>query len=70
MHTILIENYACDFCNKIFDKKWECENHEMSEHKCPNCEYSYYVYGCELNCSRINEHKKCKFKEIKVKDKK
>ena len=33
------------------------------KHKCPNCEHSYYVYGCELNCSRINNNKKCKFIE-------
>ena len=57
MKEIFIKNYECDFCKKIFD------NHEKTEHKCPNCEHSYYVYGCELNCDLENQNKKCKFEE-------
>lgn len=63
MKEIFIKNYECDFCKKIFDKKWLCEYHEKTEHKCPNCEHSYYVYGCELNCDLENQNKKCKFEE-------
>ena len=65
MKEIQIPHWQCDYCGKIFARKWECELHEKEEHKCPNCKHGYYVYGCELNCSRINNHKKCKFEDKK-----
>ena len=61
MKEIQIPHWQCDYCGKIFARKWECESHELEEHKCPQCEHSYYVYGCELNCELINNNKKCKF---------
>lgn len=63
MKEILVKQYQCEFCKKIFQAKWECRFHEETEHKCPKCEHSYYVYGCELNCQLKNKNKKCKFKE-------
>lgn len=65
MKVILFEKYQCEFCNEIFDKKWQCELHEKENHMCPKCEHSYYVYGCELNCALRNDGKSCRFKEKK-----
>lgn len=63
MTEIQVPHWKCDYCGEVFSRMWECSLHENEQHKCPNCKYSYYVYGCELNCSRINNHKKCKFTE-------
>lgn len=63
MTEIQIPHWQCDYCGKIFSRKWECEIHELEEHKCPKCEHSYYVYGCELNCELTNAGKRCKFTE-------
>lgn len=65
MKTILVKNYQCEYCNKIFDLKQECLDHEFMKHKCPNCIHSYYVYGCEFNCELENNNKRCRFKEKK-----
>ena len=65
MKIVLVESYQCEFCNKIFENKWECKLHEREKHLCPNCEHSYYVYGCELNCALKNDGKSCRFKEKK-----
>ena len=65
MKTILVKKYQCEYCNEIFDKQWQCNYHEKTEHKCPECIYSYYVYGCELNCVRENENKNCRFSKRK-----
>lgn len=62
MKEIQIPHWQCDYCGKIYSRKWECEHHELEEHKCNICEHGYYVYGCELNCDRINNNKRCKFK--------
>lgn len=56
--------YKCDFCEKLFDTLNICISHEYLDHKCPNCINSYYVYGCELQCSRDDEHKNCKYQKI------
>ena len=63
MKEISVIKYQCGFCEKIFDRQWECELHEKEEHLCPECKHSYYVYGCERNCTLENEGKKCKFEE-------
>lgn len=63
MIEILVKQFKCEYCGKIFEKQWLCDYHEKTEHKCPNCKHSYYVYGCELNCTLENEHKKCKFEK-------
>ena len=39
MKIVLVENYQCDFCNQVFNKKFECENHEKEKHKCPKCKH-------------------------------
>ena len=65
MKIVLVENYQCDFCNQVFNMKWQCQLHEKEKHKCPNCEHSYYVYGIELNCELENNRKPCRFKEKK-----
>ena len=53
--------YMCDFCGEMFESKGKCEYHEYDKHKCPQCEHSYYVYGCEFNCALENKGKKCKY---------
>lgn len=63
MNYIFVKKYQCEFCDKIFDTKWECLLHEEETHKCPKCVHSYYVYGCELNCELRNNNKRCRFKE-------
>lgn len=68
MHKKMVPIYVCDYCNEEFNRIWKCRDHEYLKHKCPNCEYSYYSYGCEFNCVRLNDNKKCRYKE-KVKNK-
>lgn len=36
---------------------------------CRKCDHSYFVYGVELNCERLNENKRCRFKEKKDENK-
>lgn len=60
-----ITQYKCDHCGQIFKKKQDCKEHEKYDHKCRTCDHSYYVYGCELNCERENEGKRCSFKKKK-----
>ena len=66
MKEINVRKYACEFCDMQFDKKSECNDHELLEHKCPNCIHAYYVYGCELNCELLNSCKSCKFEKKTV----
>ena len=54
---ITMKMYKCEYCGKMFDRLNKCASHELFEHKCPTCVHSYYVYGCELQCSR----KSCKY---------
>ena len=61
MKKIQVTLYRCEFCNKVFKKKSRCLFHEKENHKCPECKHVYYVYGCELNCIREDEGKRCKF---------
>ena len=63
MKHIKVDYWQCDYCGEKFDEKWKCEGHEIETHKCPKCEHSYYVYGCELSCELTDNHKLCKFKE-------
>lgn len=55
---IIMKMYKCDYCGELFDGLNKCTSHEHLEHKCPTCIHSYYVYGCELKCSR---NKGCKY---------
>ena len=55
--------YQCEYCLATFSTKIGCVEHEKDYHKCPRCKHSYYVYGCELNCDRLNNKNKCKFEE-------
>ena len=59
MKTILVENYQCDFCNQVFNMKWECKLHEKEKHLCPHCEHSHYDDRCEFNCALKNDKKPC-----------
>lgn len=70
MKKIMIPNWQCEFCGEVFNNKSLCEIHELEKHKCPTCEHAYYVYGCELNCDLINNHKNCKFKQKENNDEK
>lgn len=60
-----ITQYKCDYCGEIFGTKYDCRIHEKYGHKCPHCDHAYYVYGCEFNCERENEGKRCSFKKKK-----
>lgn len=59
--------YKCDTCGRVFKDPNECEIHETShgtlvenirqtiiskgQELCDYCEHSYYVYGCERDCT-------------------
>lgn len=60
--------FECEYCGELFDSINMCDLHEKEEHKCPQCKHSYYVYGCERNCTRENKGKKCKFEPELPKD--
>lgn len=65
MREIQVTKYQCEYCGQIFGSEYLCKLHEKEKHKCANCEHSYYVYGCELNCELENDNKRCSYKEKK-----
>lgn len=58
--------WVCSYCDKEFDSKFWCEQHEKEMHKCNLCTHSYLVYCSELNCSLKDKGEECKFEEKKV----
>ena len=58
---VIIKNYECEFCGNRFETFDECKEHEFDSHKCPNCEFGYYVYGCEFECELLNNECECSF---------
>lgn len=66
--------YKCSFCHAEFSNSEECIKHELThmnnaekiKHElkyaakslCDYCDHSYYVYGCERDCT----HKDCSYK--------
>ena len=73
--------YKCDYCKKEYDNFNDCVACEMThmteleklktqihlneEFLCDYCDHSYYVYGCELNCSCKECHGDNGFKDFK-----
>ena len=64
MKTILVKNYQCDYCNQVFNRWYECADHELKEHLCPKCEIFCYYVKNERDQFICNAKNKCKFKEI------
>lgn len=76
--------YQCEYCKKTYDEHntcLSCEMSHMSEHEkiktkihlngelvCDYCEYSYYVYGCEVDCEHYDCHGQNGFKKFKPVD--
>jgi hypothetical protein len=58
---VIVKNYECEFCGNRFETFDECQEHEFDSHKCPNCEFGYYVYGCEFECELLNNDCECSF---------
>ena len=53
--------YRCSECGELFKTEKAWEEHYRPSHQCPICKHSYLVYGCELECSRQNNEKRCRF---------
>ena len=68
MEEIKVTRYKCSYCSKVFESPYVCDWHEKETHLCPKCKHSYYVYGCERNCTLENKGKKCKFEESEKED--
>lgn len=58
----MITIYLCSNCEREYRDKRMCKRHEKSCKKfhCEDCANAYNVYGCELECKRHDQGKKCK----------
>lgn len=53
--------YKCVVCGELFKTEGAWKEHYRIVHQCIGCAHSYLVYGCELECSRRNNGKRCRF---------